>query len=553
MLNPKNTNLIMPSNFLSLILLLTVHASWASSSSIQQEFLQCFHKNIGSNGPFPPSCYTSTNSSFSIILQSTAQNLRYLMPSVRKPEIIIMPTDESHIQAAVICAKKVGIQLRVRSGGHDYEGVSYASEMNDPFVILDMAKLRMVTINIEDSSAWVQAGATIGELYYRISVESRVHGYPAGLCTSLGVGGHITGGAYGPLMRKYGLGVDNVLDVQMVDANGQVLDRELMGEDLFWALRGGGGGNFGIILAWKVKLVPVPEKVTVFTVPKTLEQNLTQILCKWQQIADNIDENLFIRAIIRSVKTPKGDKSVLGLFQALYLGRADDLLEVMQRDFPELGLQKKDTSEVSWIESVLYIANYPSGTQPEVLLEGKPTFTNYFKAKSDYVKVAIPETGLEGIWKRYAEDENALMIFTPYGGKMSKIPESETPFPHRKGIKFKIQYVITWVDGERSEHRHMEWVRKLYNYMTPYVSMFPREAYVNYKDLDLGINTDDNASFIQAGAWANMYYKDNYNRLVKIKTKFDPENLFRHEQSIPPLPIMEKKKSFDWETSDDKV
>lgn len=261
MLNPKNTNFIMPSKFLSLILLLiTKYASWASSSSIQQDFLQCFHKNIGSNGPFPPSCYTSTNSSFSIILQSTAQNLRYLMPSVRKPEIIIMPTDESHIQAAVVCAKKVGVQLRVPNGGHDYEGVSYASEMNDPFVILDMAKLRMVTVDIEESSAWVQAGATIGELYYRISVESRVHGYPAGLCTSLGVGGHITGGAYGPLMRKYGLGVDNVLDVRMVDANGQVLGRELMGEDLFWAPRGSGGENFRIILARKVKLVPVPEK-----------------------------------------------------------------------------------------------------------------------------------------------------------------------------------------------------------------------------------------------------------------------------------------------------
>lgn len=228
------------------------------------------------------------------------------MPSVRKPEIIVMPTAESHVQASVICAKKLGIQIRVRSGGHDYEGVSYASEMETPFVILDMAKLRMVTVDIEDNSAWVQAGATIGELFYRISVESKVHGFPAGLCTSLGVGGHITGGAYGPLMRKYGLGVDNVLDVRMVDAHGRVLDRESMGEDLFWALRGGGGGNFGIILAWKVKLVPVPEKVTVFTVAKTLEQNLTKILYKWQQIADNTDENLFIRAIIQSIKTQKG-------------------------------------------------------------------------------------------------------------------------------------------------------------------------------------------------------------------------------------------------------
>ncbi|XP_048492118.1 berberine bridge enzyme-like 15 isoform X1 [Beta vulgaris subsp. vulgaris] len=542
------------SKFLSALLVVTIYGSWASAdSSIQQNFLKCFHRNAESNTPLPPSCYSPTNSSFSAILQSTAQNLRYLFPSVKKPELIIMPTDESHIQAAVICAKKLGVQVRVRSGGHDYEAASYASEMEDPFVILDMAKLRMVTVSIEDKSAWVQAGATIGELYYRISVESKVHGFPAGLCNSLGVGGHITGGAYGPLMRKYGLGADNAIDVRMVDANGEVLDRESMGEDLFWAIRGGGGGNFGIILAWKIRLVAVPEKVTVFTVAKTLEQGLTKISSKWQQVVDKLDENLFIRVIMQNSKTPKGNNTVIGLFQALFLGRADQLLKVMQRDFPELGLQKKDTSEISWIESVVYIANYPSGTKPEILLEAKPTFLNYFKAKSDYVRTPIPESGLNGLWKRIMEDEGALMIWTPYGGMMSKIPESQIPFPHRNGTIFMIQYVVSWQDGETSKSRHMEWVRKLYNYMTPYVSMFPREAYVNYRDLDLGMSKDGNTNFIQASAWGAMYYKDNFNRLVKIKTKVDPENFFRNEQSIPPLPVMENKICVHCDTSDDQA
>lgn len=536
------------SKFLSVLLVLTIYASWVSADSIQQNFLQCFNRNARSNAPLPPSCYTPKNSSFSIILQSTALNLRYFMPNVKKPELIILPTDESHIQAAVICAKKLGVQLRVRSGGHDYEGASYASEMEDPFVILDLAKLRMVTVEIEDKSAWVQVGATIGEFYYRISVESKVHGFPAGLCSSLGVGGHITGGAYGPMMRKYGLGADNAIDVRMVNANGQILDRKSMGEDLFWAIRGGGGGNFGIILAWKVQLVPVPERVTVFTVGKTLEQGLTKILYKWQQVADKTDENLFIRVIMQNSNTPKGNKTMIGLFQALFLGRADQLLKVMQRDFPELGLQKKDTSEVSWIESVLYIANYPSGTKPEILLEAKPAFINYFKAKSDFVREPIPESGLEGLWKRMMEEENSLMIWTPYGGMMSKIPESQIPFPHRNGTKFMIQYLVTWQDGETNKGKHMEWIRKLYNYMTPYVSMFPRQAYVNYRDLDLGMSKDGKANFIQASVWGSMYYKENFNRLVKIKTKFDPENFFRHEQSIPPLPLMENKKSFHWDT-----
>ena len=539
------------SKFVVCLLILSTYAAWAYADSIEDDFRQCVDGNISPDAPLPPSCYTPNNSAFSVVLQSRGLNLRYLMPSVRKPEMILMPTHESHVQAAVMCAKKLGIQLRVRSGGHDYDGVSYASEMEEPFVILDMAKLRTITVDIEEKSAWVEAGATIGELYYRISEESRLHGFPAGLCTSLGVGGHITGGAYGPMMRKYGLGADNVIDVRMVDANGSVLGRESMGEDLFWAIRGGGGGNFGIILAWKIRLVPVPEKVTVFTVGKTLEQGLTKILDKWLHVGDKIDESLFIRVIFQNSRTQQGDKTVLGLFNALFLGGADELLQVMQRGFPELGLGKSDVSEMSWIESVLYIAGYPSGTKPEVLLQGKPLFVNYFKAKSDFLREPIPQSGLEGLWKRYMEDENALMIWNPYGGMMSKIPESQIPFPHRNGTICMIQYVVTWQDGNNSETRHIEWIRKLHNYMTSYVSKSPREAYVNYRDLDLGMNKDGNTSFIQASAWGNMYYKNNFDRLVKIKTKFDPRNFFRHEQSIPPLPVTEIKVDLHGDMLDD--
>ncbi|KAJ8453012.1 hypothetical protein Cgig2_014775 [Carnegiea gigantea] len=422
--------------FVACLLILSAYATWAYADSIPDDFRQCIDGKISPQAPLPPSCYTPNNSAFSVVLQSRGLNLRYLMPSVRKPEVILMPTHESHVQAAVMCAKKLGIQLRVRSGGHDYDGVSYASEMEEPFVILDMAKLRMVAVDIEEKSAWVEAGATI-----------------------------------------------------------------------------------------------------VFTVGKTLEQGLTKIVDKWQHIADKINENLFIRVIFQNSKTQKGDKTVLGLFNALFLGGADELLKVMQHDFPELGLGKSEVSEISWIESVLYIAGYPSGTKPEVLLQGKPLFVNYFKAKSDFLREPIPQSGLAGLWKSYMEDENALMIWNPYGGVMSNIPESQIPFPHRNGTICMIQYVVTWQDGNTSETRHIEWIRKLHSYMASYVSKSPREAYVNYRDLDLGMNKDGNTGFIKASAWGNMYYKNNFDRLVKIKTKFDPCNFFRHEQSIPPLPV----------------
>ncbi|KAK4478280.1 hypothetical protein RD792_017567 [Penstemon davidsonii] len=514
--------------------------SFSTSYQIQDSFKKCvaFH----STTLFPSNStlfYTSKNaSSYNTILQSTIQNLRFISPSLPKPLLIFTPIFESHVQSSIICAKKLGIQLRIRSGGHDYEGISYTSGFGSspPFILLDLGKLRAIDVNIPDNSAWVQAGATIGELYYRIAEKSQNHGFPAGLCTSLGIGGHITGGAYGPMMRKFGLGADNVIDAIIVNANGEIFDRKTMGEDLFWAIRGGGGGSFGIILSWKVKLVQVPSIVTVFTVPRTLEQGATRILVKWQEIADKIDENLFIRVLIRPVNgTKRGMRTVQTSYNALFLGRSDNLLQIMKQEFPEMGLTKNDCLEMSWIESMVIIGRYPRNTPPEVLLQGTNPFKRNFKAKSDFVKEPIQESGLEGLWKRLLEEESPLLIWNPYGGMMSKISESETPFPYRKGVIFMAQYLIYWESEEKSVSRHYEWMRQLYVYMAPYVSKFPRGAYVNYRDLELGMNMKPagNNTSVSASKWGIMYFNRNFKRLVSVKSRVDPDDFFWHEQSIP--------------------
>ncbi|TMX05764.1 hypothetical protein EJD97_001799 [Solanum chilense] len=523
--------------------ILLFSASCVVSYTIQDQFYQCITLYSDRSIPFSTAFFTPTSNatSFNSVLKSTAQNLRCLTPSQQKPLIIFTALIESHVQAAVICAKELKVQLRVRSGGHDYEGISYTSEMKRsvPFIMLDLAKLRAIKVDIEDNSAWVQAGATIGEVYYRIAEKSKTHGYPAGLCTSLGIGGHITGGAYGPMMRKYGLGADNVVDARIVDASGRVLDRALMGEDLFWAIRGGGGGSFGIILAWKVRLVPVPSTVTVFTVPKTLETGATKVLHKWQHVAHKIDEDLFIRILITTVNSTKGKKTVQTAYQALFLGKTDRLLDVMNHSFPELGLTQKDCVEMSWIQSVIYIAGYPSNIKPEFLLQGKSLFPAVnFKAKSDFLRVPVPVTGLQGMWEKFLQDDSPMMIWNPYGGMMGKISESSIPFPHRKGVICKIQYLTAWTDGDKkTADKHINWIRGLYEYMGTFVSKYPREAYVNYRDLDLGMNKNANSNILEASVWGKKYYKNNYDRLVLVKTKVDPDNFFWHEQSLPILPF----------------
>ncbi|KAJ0042329.1 hypothetical protein Pint_18961 [Pistacia integerrima] len=513
-------------------------SSLTISISIQEKYSHCL--SVHSDLQVPSSLlYASNTSSYSQILLSTVQNLRFAGPSVPKPAIIFTPLHESHVQAAVICSKDLGIPVRVRSGGHDFEGISYASEIEKPFIVVDLAKLRSITIDIDDDSAWVQAGATLGEVYYRIAEKSNIHAFPAGGCPSLGIGGHITGGAYGFLMRKYGLGVDNVLDAKIVDARGRVLDRAAMGEDLFWAIRGGGGGSFGIILSWKIKLVPVPPTVTIFTVSRTLEQGATKILHKWQQVAHSLDEDLFLRVLIQlATGGQNGERIVLTTYSALYLGDADSLLQIMKERFPELGLARKDCNETTWIQSVVTYAFFPSNSPPEVLLQRQNGFKNSFKAKSDFVEEPIPETVLEGIWKMLLQEDNPSMVWLPYGGVMSRISESQTPFPHRKGNVFEIGYVAGWRDGDvKNATKHIEWIRRLYNYMTPYVSKSPRAAYVNCRDFDLGVNKKSNTSFIEATVWGEKYFKGNFKRLVRVKTKVDPDNFFRHEQSIPPLPL----------------
>ncbi|MBA0881243.1 hypothetical protein Goshw_005123, partial [Gossypium schwendimanii] len=413
-------------------------------------FLHCLSIHFANSTSISKLVYTQRNSSFSSVLKSSAQNFRFTTPSTPTPLFIITPLLPSHIQAAIYCSRIHGLHVRTRSGGHDFEGLSYTTaNYIVPFVVIDLVNLRSVQVDVENATAWVESGATIGELYYGIAQKSRTLAFPAGLFYTVGVGGQFSGGGYGPLFRKYGLAADNVIDARLIDAKGRILDRKSMGEDLFWAIRGGGGGSFGIVLAWKLKLVAVPAIVTVFTVSKTLEQNATKLVHRWQSIAHKFPKELLMSIFISSVKSSEADKkmTIKANFSSMFLGSIDELVPLMEERFPEFGLE---------------------------------------------------------------EAKMANVFLVAYGGKMDEIPETEIPFPHRAGNIYSIIYVVDWDEKENKNSQ---------------------------RDLQIGSNNmfSCKGSYAQAKIWGRKYFKNNFDRLVYVKTKVDPENFFRHEQSIPPL------------------
>ncbi|XP_057763849.1 berberine bridge enzyme-like 8 [Salvia miltiorrhiza] len=525
----RNTNLIF-----SLIAALLLSLSSASSD---ESFLRCLNNHSDPSSPISAILYAPNNASYSVILQNYLNNLRFNSSSTPKPRFILTALHVSHVQAAVVCAKSHGLQIKIRSGGHDYEGLSYTSDFAD-FFILDMFNLRAVDVSVGDETAWVGAGAILGEVYYAIAEKSAVHAFPAGVCPRVGVGGHFGGGGYGNMIRAHGLSVDNIVDATMVGVDGRLLDRESMGEDLFWAITGGGAASFGVVVSYKIKLVRVPPKVTVFKIQRLYNENLTNLVYSYIQTAaaDSLPPQLFIRMNLDVVNVASTATN-RARFVAMFLGASGKLVPLLHEKIPELGLKQTDCLEMSWIESVLFWSSFPAGTPATALLNRKPPSVNYLKRKSDYLKKPIPKPELELILRKMVKLEAPELVFNPYGGRMAEIPPWAKPFPHRAGNVAKLQYATNWEEGgEEAANRYVNLTRQLFDYMTPYVSAAPREAFLNYRDLDIGINDNGGGSYAQGKVYGLKYFKENFYRLVKIKTNVDPHNFFRNEQSIPVLP-----------------
>lgn len=517
-------------------LLLSLHQSICSSAhdaASASSFSSCLATHGVSNFSLPASPSYNTTLNFSI------RNLRFTLPDVTRPAAIVLPWSKEDLRRAILCARNSSLAIRVRSGGHSYEGLSYTTENHVPFVVIDLMNLNHVQVDSVSATAWAEAGATLGELYYAVGRSSQSLAFSGGSCSTIGLGGVISGGGFGLLSRKFGLAADNVLDAVLVDPNGRVLDRNSMGEDIFWAICGGGGGSWGVVYAWKLRLVPVPHNVTVFIVDRTGPvEYVAGLVHWWQHVGPNLPDEFYL-----SVYFPTGssDGNVSVSFEGQVLGTKQQTLSVLSQSFPMLGVTESDLSEMSWVESTAKFANV--GTVSD-LSNRSPGTNSYTKSKSDYVKAPISRHDMIEIARYLSAGPPGSIILDPYGGAMARIGSDATPFPHRAGILYSIQYTVYWGQSDQARaNEYIIWLRSLYTYMTPHVSKDPRGAYVNYLDLDLGANNWTHpigGSSMEAVArarssWGAAYFGNNFNRLVSTKTTIDPSNVFNNAQSIPPL------------------
>ena len=417
----------------------------------------------------------------------------------KKPGLIVQCVDVADVMASVDFGRNNNLLTAVRGGGHNAGGLGIC---NDGLVI-DLTGIKFIRVNTSDNTVRVGGGNVWGE------VDHATHPFglavPAGIISTTGVGGLTLGGGVGHLSRKYGLTIDNLLEADMVLADGSfVTVNETQHADLFWAIRGG-GGNFGIVTSFKFQAHPVK---TVYAGPTLWPVEKTEEIMEWYHgfIHHAPDElNGFITTLI--IPGPPfppqlHHKKFIGIVWC-YSGNVKNGPEIF-----------KPVMEMDPIFEHVGEMPYPS---VQTLFDGlfPPGLQWYWKA--DFY-TDIPQAAANVHKKFGSEIPTPLsqMHMYPLSGAASRVGKNNTPWAYRDA---KYAGVIVGVDPDPANAEKItSWSKAYWNALHPYSS---GGAYLNFI-------MDEGQERIQES------YKDNYKRLSKIKQKYDPDNFFRVNQNIKP-------------------
>ncbi|RLD86157.1 MAG: oxidoreductase [Bacteroidetes bacterium] len=417
----------------------------------------------------------------------------------KHPGLIVKCVDVADVISCVNFGRENNLLIAVRGGGHNGGGLGLC---NDGLVI-DLSGLKFVRVNTADKTVRVGGGNIWGE------VDHATHPFglavPAGIISTTGVGGLTLGGGVGHLSRKYGLTIDNLLEADMVLADGSFVTVSAnQNEDLFWAIRGG-GGNFGIVISFKFQAHDVKM---VFGGPTLWPIDKTEEIMSWyHDFINNAPDELngFITTmVIPGPPFPDHlhNKHFCGIIWC-YVGDLEKAEEVF-----------KPILEMNPFFEHVFEMPYPT---VQTLFDGllPPGFQWYWRA--DFFNELVPE--LQKVHKEYGTNiptPLSQMHLYPISGAASRVGKEETPWAYRDA---KYAGVIVGVDPDPANaNKITQWCKDYFDATHPFSS---GGAYSNFM-------MEEGQERVQAS------YKHNYERLSEIKGKYDPNNLFRVNQNIQP-------------------
>lgn len=421
---------------------------------------------------------------------------------VHYPQVIVYAQNTEDVANALTWARQHDVALRVRSGGHSLEGWSNV----DNGIVIDVSELKSVHIDTETRTAKVGAGLT--QLEAVTALAKKDLAVTTGTEGSVGLSGATLGGGFGFLTRYLGMACDSLMAAEIVLASGgdcaEVVTADVKNHaDLLWALRGAGNGNFGIVTSLTYKASPLNNVAYVQATWDGLK-DLHGVFEAWQRTGPTTDNRLGTQVEIHP--------NQILLFAVLAEGSAAEAKKLLE-PILSVGKPKVETQVGGWGE--IY-----SGIQIPITEE--PANWKFF---SQFTKKPFPKKAISLIdsFMREAPTDESNFFTQAFGGKVkSSAPRGGTSFPHRDAL-FYSEPGAGW--GTRGQPRSGDaltpkaqaWISDFSQALRPYVN----GAYVNVPNIGMD-------------QWETAYWGDNFDRLRRVKEKYDPLNVFQYEQSIPP-------------------
>jgi len=412
------------------------------------------------------------------------------------PQAVVLCRTPADVAETIRLARRVGLPAAARSGGHCFAGRSSTEG-----IVVDVTPMRSVSVSGE--VATVGAGARLGEVYDALAEHDLT--VPAGCGPTVGIAGLTLGGGLGILGRKHGLTADHLLAAQVVLADGRVVDCDQRHDpELFWALRGAGGGFFGVVTSLAFRTLPAPDATSFHLVWQATDA--AAVIDTWQAWAPDGPDELAASLLV----TAAGDLQqppVVNVFGAM-LGTEADTAALLEELVARVGADP--TSAVrkhqSYRATKRYLAEHGPGEKRPL---GHPF------SKSEFFARRLPTDAVAALLENFSEGrvagQSRELDFTPWGGAYNRVPADATAFVHRQARSL-LKHAVVVDPGTPSTEREAarRWLARSWAAVHPWGT---GGVYQNFADPDL----DD---------WAHAYYGGNLDRLVRARAAYDPGGYF---------------------------